>query len=359
MLYKFTFFGIVLELGALLLLFMHGAGTGAIVAYLLLHGAGCVLISMAVALIMPARYRQPRAWLLAYLFCFNFFIPVIGLACATLGIILGIWLPHLSERKTFETVAIPRFTTHRNHDGTGFRGGQARAQLGNAQASLDQRLKALVAVQDTPVRAIGGLLRELLADPTDDIRLLAYGILDNKEKQITQAILQKKLDLQRTDAPDERAGLHRHIAELYWELIYQNLVQGDMRVFSAEQARSHAGQVLGVNPSDAGVWFLLARLELQMGAAEAANHALQQAQRTGFARERMLPYLAEMRFLQRRYADVRMLFAELADVPGVPALAQARRFWLGNDSVAAERNRKLDHLEHSRLPSGGEPRAVA
>lgn len=359
MLYKFTFFGLALEFGALLLLFTQDAGLGVILGYLLLHGAGCVLISMAVALVMPARYRRPRAWLLAYLFCLNFFIPVIGLACATLGIILGIWLPYLSERKRFETVALPRFTTHRNRDGTGFRGGQARAQLGNPQVSLEQRLKALVAVQDTPLRAIGGLLRELLADPTDDIRLLAYGILDNKEKQITQRILQKKLDLQQTDKPDERAGLHRHIAELYWELIYQNLVQGDMQVFSAEQVRSHADQVLSVSPDDPSVWFLLARLALLMGQAEAADHALQQAQRTGFARERILPYLAEMRFLQKRYADVRALFSELADVPGVPALVRTRRFWLGNDLEAVARGRKLEHPESSTLPPGGKPRAVA
>ncbi|MCG2932224.1 MlrC C-terminal domain-containing protein, partial [Escherichia coli] len=31
-------------------------------------------------------------------------------------------------------------------------------------------------------------LRELLADSTDDIRLLAYGMLDGAEKQLTQQI---------------------------------------------------------------------------------------------------------------------------------------------------------------------------
>jgi polysaccharide biosynthesis protein PelE len=355
-LYKFTFSAIMLELSALALLFLQSTSAGVIAAYLFLHGAGCVLVSMAIEMVIPTQYRKPRAWLLTYLFCFNFFMPVVGVACATLGIVLGVWLPILAERKKFETTAIPLFTTHRNHEGTGFRGGQVRSQLSNLQAPLDHRLKALVAVQDTPARAIGGLLRELLADPTDDIRLLAYGILDNKEKQITQKILQEKAALQATDNLAERADLHRHIAELYWELIYQNLVQGDMQVFSAKQVRLHVGEALAVNPDDAGVWFLVARLELQMGEVEAADYALHRAQQAGFARERILPYLAEMRFLQRRYADVRVLFTELAGTPGVPALLQLRHFWLGNRGPL---EKGCDNQLYSGVPQNVEQRVVA
>lgn len=331
--YKLTFAGATLELGALLL-FANSQEPALLAAYLLLHGAGSLLISMAVKLLIPARYQQPHRWLLAYLFCFNFFVPLIGLLCASLAIAAGVWLPRLAERRRYGTTAVPRFTTHRNHEGTGFRGGQVRAQLGNSQAPLDHRLKALVAVQDTPARATGALLRDLLADPADDIRLLAYGILDNKEKQITQRILAKKLQLQQAGSDAERAGLDQRIAELYWELIYQNLVQGDMQLFSAEQVRQHAQRALQIVPDSAGIWFLLARLELQMRQVDAAEHALRRAQQGGFARERMLPYLAELRFLQRRYAEVRALFAELQGRPGVPALLPVRRYWLGHGESA-------------------------
>ncbi|MGB6055430.1 MAG: hypothetical protein WBG17_09335 [Burkholderiaceae bacterium] len=333
MLYKLAFAGVTLELGALLL-FAESQGL-LLGVYLLLHGAGSLLIAMAVRILMPPRYRRPRRWLLAYLFCFNFFVPLVGLLCAALAIAVGVWLPRLAEGRRFGTTAVPRFTTHRNHEGTGFRGGQVRAQLGNSQAPLDHRLKALVAVQDTPARTTGALLRDLLADPTDDIRLLAYGILDNKEKQITQKILARKLQLQQAGSDEKRASLDQRIAELYWELIYQNLVQGDMQLFSAEQTRLHARRALSILPDNAGIWFLLARLELHMRQVEAAEAALLQAQQGGFARERMLPYLAELRFLQRRHAEVRALFAELRGRPGVPALLPVRRYWRGDADRAA------------------------
>lgn len=336
--YKFIVYALSLEFGSAALLMARDNGIGLTVAYLVLHGAASGIGALALALIMPKRYRTPRRWLLAYLFAFLFFVPVAGAACAAGGMLVSALLPRARRSGLFDVTDVPRFTTHRNHEGTGFRGGQVRAQLGNRNTPIDQRLKALVAVQDTPARATGKLLRELLADRVDDIRLLAYGILDNKEKQIAQRIQEnrQKLDaLQRTGREDEGAKLHKSIAELYWELIYQNLVQGDMQTFAASQVRRHLDAAIALHAADAGLWFLLARLELHQQSVAAAEHALQQAQRAGFARERLLPYLAELRFLQRRFGEVRRLFTELEHHPGLPALAATRRYWQSPSGAAA------------------------
>ena len=326
-LYKLLFLGLSFEFSSIGLLFVGSRSAALIGSYLLLHALGCVLLALVLMLLIPARYRQPRSWVLTYLFAFNFFMPLVGLVCVTGGLLLGFWLPRSASNEPFETADLLRFTTHRNHEGTGFRGGQVRAQLGNHQTPLEQRLKALSAVQDTPARTTGSLLRNLLADPADDMRLLAYGILDGKEKQISHRILDSRHRLEQSDQPADQFRLSKLVAELYWELIYQDLVQGDMRSFSAGQARKYAVRAVQLQPEDAGVWFLLTRLELFCGDVDAAERALAEARKGNFARERLLPYLAELRFLQRRYDEVRALFDELADQPGVPALAQSRRFW--------------------------------
>lgn len=336
--YKLAFSGLSLELSSLLLVLTQGKSLGLLAAYLTMHVVGSTLFALALALVVPGQYKQPRRWLLAYLFAFNFFMPIAGLVCALTGIAIGVWFPRRSQVKSFDTASIPQFTTYRNHEGTGFRGGQVRAQLNNVNTPLDQRLKALIAVQDTPARATGNMLRDLLADAADDIRLLAYGILDGKEKQITQRILDNRQRLETIAASMDRqdraeqSRLHKAIAELYWELIYQNLVQGDMQSYSADQVRHHIDAALVARGDDAGLWFLLARLELQQRRVSVAEIALMQAQRTGFARERLLPYIAELRFLQGRHGDVRALFVELAGRPGIPALASARRYWLGGSA---------------------------
>jgi hypothetical protein len=350
-LYKLIFYALSLELGSIGVLFVDSSNIALLTAYLTVHAVGSAVLALALSLVLPAQYRKPRKWVLVYLFSFNFFMPIIGLLIVTVGLMVGFWWPRKHLKGVFETAQNPRFTTHRNHEGTGFRGGQVRAQLGNSKAPLDQRLKALVAVQDTPARATGSLLRALLADPADDIRLLAYGILDGKEKQITQRILEKRHLIERTRDPLEQFALNKLIAELYWELIYQDLVQGDMRSFSADQVRKYAVEALQVKDDDAGLWFLLTRLELFSGRVDAAEHALYEAQKGSFARERLLPYFAELRFLQRRFDEVRALFSELADRPGVPALAQSRRYWSPPATQGNAAPRALYRPDHDGSPA--------
>lgn len=337
-LYKLIFYGLSFEFGSIGLLFVGSHSAALMISYFALHAAGCAVLALALILILPTQYKRPRQWVLLYLFSFNFFMPMVGLVCIALGLVLGAWLPRLIGKKQFDLMENPRFTTHRNHEGTGFRGGQVRAQLGNSSAPIDQRLKALVAVQDTPARATGSLLRALLSDPSDDMRLLAYGILDGKEKAITMRILDNRQLLEETGDLLEQFRLSKLIAELYWELIYQDLVQGDMLTFSADQVRKYAEKALEMRTDDAGLWFLLLRLELLSNRVDAAEYALFEAQKGSFVRERLLPYFAELRFLQRRYGEVRELFDELSDRAGVPALAQNRRYWLANaDSATARR----------------------
>jgi hypothetical protein len=328
------------EAASLALLAGRDARLSTLLAYFALHGLACLLAAPAVYPLLPRRYAEPRGWVLAFLFACNFFIPLASLVCGALGLVLGVWLPAFSRGSDYGSVEAPRFDTHRNHEGTGFRGGQVRAQLGNAAAPLDQRMKALVALQDTPAHATGELLRRLLADPADDIRLLAYGILDNKEKAVMSRIreAQAALDGARDDA--QRHAGHKRIAELYFELIYQDLVQGDMRRFAADQVRSHIALAHRHSSDDAGLWFMLARLELQARDVAAAQEALAQAEATGFARARLLPYVAELRFLQGRHAEVRRMFAELQPDAALPAIAAMRRYW-GRELTRAATSEEL------------------
>ena len=322
------------ELGSLSFLFFENHSFAIISAYLTVHGIGSVLLALGLALLVPTQYRKPRRWLCIYLFTFNFFMPILGLLSLMTGFVISAIWPRTSRPDLFDTAIPVQFTTHRNHEGTGFRGGQVRAQLGNNNVPLDQRMKALVAVQDAPARATGSLLRTLLADPFDDIRLLAYGILDSKEKLITLQILERRHSLATLVDSAEIGTANKQIAELYWELIYQDLVQGDMRNFSGDQVRKYGYEALKRLPDDAGLYFLLARLELFSGQIEAAEGALLAAQERGFVRERLLPYITELRFLQRRFSEVGSLFSQLEGKAGVPAVAQSRRFWLGDQRHA-------------------------
>jgi hypothetical protein len=96
-------------------------------------------------------------------------------------------------------------------------------------------MKALLALQNVPTRQSSGILREALADSADDLRLLAYGMLDAREQQLTHRIEQalQRHRNGRAGTDEARYLAARELAELYWELVYQELVQGDMRSLRA------------------------------------------------------------------------------------------------------------------------------
>ncbi|KAF1041249.1 MAG: hypothetical protein GAK35_03445 [Herbaspirillum frisingense] len=320
MLYKFSIAGISFEVASLALLLQGGVGLAVIGGYLALHVASS-------ALVVPPRYRQPRVWLLAYLFFFNFFIPVAGIVCAVTALAIGVLWPKDEAEDHFDVTESPEFVTVRRREGSGFSGNRVRAQLSNIGTPVDKRLNALVAIQSTPTRASGDSLRNLLADPADDVRLLAYGILDGKEKKITQRIVDIRTHLGSVTDPETLAMMHQQVAELYQELIYQNLVQGDLLNYSCAQMREHAKAALAINKQQPGLWFMLVRLELMTGNIPGTAEALQNAYEHGFSRVRLLPYLAELSYLERDYEQVRKLFIEMAYNPSVSANPQLHRFW--------------------------------
>ena len=315
------------ELGSIAILLASTATPAVLATYFGVHAIGSALLSLALLPLVPARYAQPRGWLFVFLFSFNFFVPIAGLVCVLGGLAFSLVLPRFSAADTYGKVAAPKFTTHRNTEGTGFRGGQVRAQLGNDLAPVASRLQALAAVQNTPARMTGGILRELLADPVDDVRLLAYGMLDGKEKALTSKIMAARQALESMQAPEELRVTNKQIAEYYWELVYQNLVLGDMLTFAAGEALRHARAALAIDADDAGLWFMLGRLALAIDDFDEAERAFGQAQSQAFPRERMLPYLAESLFRQRRFSEVRTLFGELRGQVAAPALLPLRRYW--------------------------------
>lgn len=352
MLLKLSAAGLSFETASVVLLLQGGTGLPVLGGYLLLHLASSVLFALAIAQVAPPQYRRPRTALLVYLFSFNFFIPIGGVLCAVVALLVAVLWPKDKPEDHFDTSQAPAFVTARRREGSGFSGNRVRAQLGNVATPVDKRLNALVAIQSTPTRASGASLRGLLGDPADDVRLLAYGILDGKEKKITQRIVDMRNHLKSVSDPETLSILHQQVAELYQELIYQNLVQGDLLQYSYTQMREHAQAALQIDAAQPGLWFMLGRLELANGDLAEAAEAFRRAHDHGFSRVRLLPYLAELGFLERDYEQVRKLFIEMQYDPSVSSQPQLHRYWRHGRRTIANRPDTYTPLPAAR-PTGG------
>ncbi|GAB7535191.1 tetratricopeptide repeat protein [Burkholderia sp. 3C] len=296
--------------------------------------AGLALQALAAAVqawllrpILPARYREPRRATLWLLWALLMFMPLVGGLLVLASCAWAAWFPAERENDRLAEVGRPEFITHLVSRVAHGGGARLQARLVNTQVSSTDRLTALVAIQSMPTRTTGSLLRELLADPVEDVRLIAYGTLDHAENEIMQKIYAMGQALAKAATDAERYALNRQLAELYFELIYQSLVQGAVYRHTLAQAERYARAALEVDERDAALWLILGRLALAEGRPDDAGVAMARALELGFPRERLTPWLAEVAFLRGDYALTRELLASLGNAAVLPTLKPIVTYW--------------------------------
>jgi len=331
---QLAFYAILLEIAAWFGGDLLGNyGDGLLLWYLVLHGVASLLLAGFAILLLPSAIARPRRPVLLLLAGCSYAVPILGFIGVLAGIVILRTYRHGASAPSFESIKLPAFDPHQHPAGS-FRRPGLRAFLGNSKAPTASRMGALVALQYVSGRVATPLLRDVLTDPSEDLRLLAYGMLDKQEKRINQAIddeLKKFADSHDAQAPDEEEGpmlaAARRLSDLYWELIYQRLVQGDLRLHALAESSKYCQIVLSHTPYDAALMLRHGRLQHALGQPEEAVDAYYKALAFGLPATRVLPYLAELRFDQGDHADARRLMNDLASWTALPRLQPVIQYW--------------------------------
>jgi hypothetical protein len=196
--------------------------------FLALHAAGSVAGGAHMAAVVPHRYRR-RRWL-TFLFFFGIclFIPSLGLAGLLLAVWPGITLERHQKQEFYQRVSVPELP---------FKPLNVQRQPIYGQAGMisvlrhaqdpERRIKALIATRQMTSQEAIPVLKEALRDPVDDVRLLAYSMLDAKEEEINASI-RKLLDRIEENNLAQLPKLHERVSNCYWELAYLGLAQGEV-----------------------------------------------------------------------------------------------------------------------------------
>ncbi len=331
---KLALYAVLLELGAWnggLLFAGHSDAT--LAWYLLIHAAASALLALAAILLLPGEAARPRLPVLLLMAACSYAVPIVGFIGVIGGTLYLRFFRSQVPAQAFDSVQLPAFDPHQRPN-AGFRQAGLRSFLGNSEAPMQARIGAMVALQYVSGRVSSPLLRDVLTDPSEDIRLLAYGMLDNQEKRINQSIddelkllnsAQQEEDPE-SSGPKTLASAHR-LSDLYWELIYQELVQGDLRLYAISESSRYCQRVLDREPDNAALNLRQGRLLHAMGQRDAAEQAYLRARDLGLPATRILPYLAELRFERRDFTGAQRLMAELANWGSLPRLRPIINYW--------------------------------
>ncbi|MBP55036.1 MAG: polysaccharide biosynthesis protein, partial [Marinobacter sp.] len=167
----------------------------------------------------------------------------------------------------------------------------------------DKRLKALMATRQMNDRDAIEILREALKDPSDDVRLLAYSMLEQKEKTLAQRAGTLQQSLQNADDLTS-VSLQRRLAQVWWEMAYLGLAQGGLRHYYLDSAGKLLRRLVA-RRSQHNDWRLLGRVELALGNIDNAEEAFRSALAGGSSPELIMPYLGGVAYLRRDFAQVR------------------------------------------------------
>lgn len=317
-----------LETSGMVTALLNEGSDWTLLMFLLQHAGASLLLALFVWHFLPERFRNPRSQVLALIFNFSFFIPVLGL----LGMLAAVFLSSYRRRavvaQPFAKLSLPEFVLSLREPDAKFSQGGIKSRLAQSSIPTQQRLQALLALQGMPARVSSPMLQDMLGDASDDIRLVAYGLLDSREKKINAQIHRELVRLKTAKGSDIRLIGLRHLAELYWELVYTGLAQGDLRDHALRQALSYTNDALLLAPFDTGLWFLKGRILLEFKMYDDAYQIFGMAIAHGFPESRVLPYIVEIAFNRRDYRTVSDLLSRISILQVTPRMKGAIRYWV-------------------------------
>ena len=312
---------------------LNGHSDGALASYLVVHALACVMLSLFLFPLLLTQQARPRLAILLLMVVCSYGVPIAGF----FGVMAAAMVLRLYRRPAthvdFESLQMPEFDQHQRRQGHSRHAG-LRSFLSNLHAPLDARLRAMVALQYVSGRTASPLLRTVLSDPSEDLRLLAYGMLDTLEKRINSSIDVEMTALSEAQKADGMTGARtlesaQRLSDLYWELIYQDLVQGDLRKHATQESLRYCEWVLAEQADNAQLCLRRGRLLHEQKRTDDAALAYARAREIGLPATRVLPYQAELCFERKDFVQARALMQELGQWSALPRLHAVVNYWSG------------------------------
>ena len=300
---------------------------GEVIGLFMLH----LMMSLAVGLLgkesLPKKYQRSPTFVMVFFMALSLFIPMLG-AIAVLSLVVMTNYFFVGIEKTdIQEVHESRFTGIGRAETQQYNSGELQSRFSAKSVHAEERLDALGKLQGFETQQITSTVRGALDDQADDIRLVAFGILDKKEKMINVKINQELELSQQAEDESEKMTHLRELAYAYWELVYKEIVEGDILGHSLERAMYYNSVVLSVIPHDAGMWALKGQISLRLHENEQAQEAFTKALEYGIPESRVIPYLAELAFHRKKFVELSQFFHQRTTLSEVAILNPLIRYW--------------------------------
>jgi len=284
-------------------------GLKSLTLYALFHLAASFLMATVILPFVPARYRRKKVRLILFFWSFIFFSGPAGFVGGLLTYFY-LWKrksPELpAERIIPEELPIPEPEPPEVGEAVGQR--------------LNEKLVIYLMKFTNPVAI--RFLKKALSSSDDEVRLLAFSVITSTEKEIMDRIYAFLRELERARSEEERFRLYAAVGEMYWELVFLNIADEELRDFYLKTALDYLLKALEIK-EEGKTLFLTGRIYLKLGDEVRAEYYLIRSTERGFPLEKVAPYLMEVYYRRRDFEKVFLVAERVRDkvIPDMRALS--------------------------------------
>ncbi len=294
------------------------------------HTLLCLILAGSLYRLLPDTYRHRPLLETGFFFLLGFFLPVIGHIGLLLILILGIYRQQDTTAGTNDTCRISSVLLMPDRPPEYMKGSQysAHGMHSRLQKSQDasRTMGIVLATRFMKNEHAVPLLKSALKNKEDDVRLLAFLLLEQKNNDINNKIetLQRHLD-QETDNVKPRTLL----ARTYLDMVSQGLIQDEMKLQILAKAKHHLEKALQDNPNEANAHFMMGQVHLELGEYDPAHDAFTKSMTFGFPPDTVSPFLARIAFQRRCFEDIPGYLKQIPQERRMlTPLADTYAFWL-------------------------------
>jgi hypothetical protein len=296
---------------------------------LFLHLSACAVATLLLPKFLTSSTLTFSPLNLLFFFSIAFYMPVLGMLGLALAVVPGLRAIKTDTELSINFNKIREFSTVPVDRSLHFEYGVVSLENLLHSQNPNKRMNAVYATLKLDDKNAIPLLRTALRDPVDDIRLLAYALIDRKEQRISERIELNRQSLENHEANNTRY-LYKSIIKDYWELAHLGLVEGETLNYVLNKTCGYLENALQLYPMDRGLHLQYAKLLLRLKKPQGAYDEFKMAEALGVGKKPLLLYYAEIDFLQHRYGEVKRYMREIDLVSARPQIHAATRFWQEN-----------------------------
>ena len=263
---------------------------------------------------MEERYSDDKRYIFLFFWTLSFALPIVGYFMVAWIVYYLLNLKYENDLQGEKTLNMEEFLSDFPDIKRSFGESGVEILLSTEGASEALKLKALTSLSENARREDIEMIKKMLGDRNDEVRLYSFSIINKMERNLNNKIHEKLKEFNSQKDKQKKVSSAVELAHLYWDLVYYQLSDEDLQGFIIKEVEKYSRFVLYHDIKNPQINLLLGKLYLSQKKYNNALLHITVALKSGVNRDFIIPYLAEIFYEKREFESVKKLLKEAKDI---------------------------------------------